>query len=287
MSELDENFILSAQKGDIGTVEGLLEQGADIHASDDKAFMSAFERGNEKMLRLLFDHERSSGQIEQWNFDRSIYWFNRISGMNTPDHLPQKDGKRNGTEFDANLYFLVLPHLSMKEGFRLDYAYLYFYESGEPALFARPVDSENYWSSDDWSDWVENNHYLDYIVADGSPESYLELVLLSTMGSHFYLFWHAQYMDTRLITDTYVADHIKDILNEYCLKQNIKNKKEQLEIIEPTVELKENSSVVTYCTFSEWTGIVRHRKSYKRYFPHKLLDEEETTIVQYDSGIDI
>lgn len=287
MSKMNDDFIVSAQNGDLGSVQMLLKQGADVHADNDAAFMAAFAGGNEKLLRLLFNHEKSSGRAEQWDFDRSLYWFYRISGMDTPEYLPREGGKRNGTEFDANLYFLVLPHLSMKEGYVLDYTYLYYYQGGEPALFARPVDAKRYWSDDDWSKWAEKNHYLDYVVADGSPESYLEFVLLSTMGSHFYLFWHAQYMDTSLITPASVGKHVKDIFREFYLKKDTGRQKNDLEILRPEVKLTDDIAMVTCCTFSEWKGIVRHRNSYNRLFPHKVVDREETTLVEYDSGIDI
>ena len=289
MSKINDDFVVSVKNGDLETVQMLLEHGADVHAGNDEAFMAAFESGNETLLRCLFDHEKYCGRAKQWDFDKSLYWFYRIYDMKIPNYLLRKTGRRNGNEFDANLYFLVLPHLSMKDGYALDYAYLYdSHHGGEPALFARPIDAiQQYWSSDDWSKWAENNHYLDYVVADGSPESFLELILLSTMASHFYLFWHAQYMDTSVITPDSVEDHVKDIFKKKYLKRDIRMQNDGLEILRPKVQLTDDIAMVTYCTFSEWKGIVLHKDSYNRLYPHKMVAKEESTLVEYDSGIDI
>lgn len=57
-----------------------------------------------------------------------------------PRHLLQTNSVKAETDFDPNTYFSVLTHLSMKNGFVLDYVYRYHSFGAEPWLYGRLVD---------------------------------------------------------------------------------------------------------------------------------------------------
>ncbi len=120
------------------------------------------------------------------------------AGLRTPEHLLVENAQRDGSEFDPNLYFTVLTHLSMSPGYVLDYVYHYDGMGGRPVLYARPEGLALYRSYEEFAaSSLEADAYLKAVVVDGTPESYFELVVLSIMGGQFYLDWHANYNDTR------------------------------------------------------------------------------------------
>ena len=65
----------------------------------------------------------------------------KIAALNRrkiPQHLMKNDAERNGKEFNPTSYFTVLTHLTMKDGYTLDYFYIFndgF--GGYPCLYAR------------------------------------------------------------------------------------------------------------------------------------------------------
>ncbi|OGW12186.1 MAG: hypothetical protein A2W77_06850 [Nitrospinae bacterium RIFCSPLOWO2_12_39_16] len=58
-----------------------------------------------------------------------------------PEHLMKKDAQRIGKEFDPNLYFTVLTHLTLVTGYTLDYVYRYTGFGGSPLLYVRQLDT--------------------------------------------------------------------------------------------------------------------------------------------------
>ena len=65
-----------------------------------------------------------------------------------PQHLLDT-GVKNGSEFDANQYFTVLPHISMNSDYVLDYIYISESLGGSPFLYARPESQAPYASIED------------------------------------------------------------------------------------------------------------------------------------------
>ena len=60
-----------------------------------------------------------------------------------PRGIPQAlldTGIKQGDEFNVNEYFKVLPHLSMQDGYLLDYVYQVDGLGAYPILYAHPVD---------------------------------------------------------------------------------------------------------------------------------------------------
>ncbi|HET9912603.1 MAG TPA: hypothetical protein VFQ13_11980, partial [Anaerolineales bacterium] len=60
-----------------------------------------------------------------------------------PDHL-METGIKRGDEFDANQYFDVLTHVSMRAGYALDYVHQGDSLGAFPMLYARPLNQAPY-----------------------------------------------------------------------------------------------------------------------------------------------
>jgi hypothetical protein len=134
-----------------------------------------------------------------------------IGGQTFPDHFQAENPERTGAEFDPNLYFGVLSHLSMEPGCTLDYVYHWDGMGGYPVLYARPLDQPRYRTESEFSAAGGTyGQWLEHIQADGSEEGYFELVLFSQMGGQFYLWWHANYNDVTIVADSRGLDAILD-----------------------------------------------------------------------------
>src|SRR6188474_3939686 len=65
-----------------------------------------------------------------------------------PQHLIDTGIKR-GDEFDVNQYFTVLNHISMQDGYLLDYVYISESLGGSPLLYTRLESQDPYDSMED------------------------------------------------------------------------------------------------------------------------------------------
>lgn len=204
-----------------------------------------------------------------------------------PDHLLKENPQRNGSEFDPNTYFDVLTRLRMAEGFVLDYAYSYCSSGAKPYLYARRKDSTHVLTLRDVSEWSDSSQLLTYVVADGSPESFIELVAFHHMASQFYLYWHAGYNDVNILTRPMLIDSANP---EECDIDPAELTQEQIEGFHhlsaaPSATLKGDIAIVDYCRFSDFRGLKRVRASYCRQPPHLLYDVEVIGEVDYRCSI--
>ena len=55
--------------------------------------------------------------------------------------------------------------------------------------------------------------------------------------------------------------------------------------LRPYVFLNEDVVTVSLLTFSNWNGFERVVLGINRKFPHRILSEERTTVIKYNSGI--
>src|SRR5690349_4413078 len=119
---------------------------------------------------------------------------NRLQAGSTPDHL-LTTGQKRGDELDVNGYFTTLTHISMREGFALDYVYQNDDLGGYPLLYPRPVDQAPYVSTNDLPADAEWPEFRDYLEVEDTEQGYFEYVVMDIMANQFYLFWHANYND--------------------------------------------------------------------------------------------
>ncbi len=208
-----------------------------------------------------------------------------------PKHLKQEDAVRDGSEFDPNVYFTVLTHLSMEPGYVLDYVYYYDGMGGLPMLYARPADQAPYENYSAYSAAVgaptqQRSSYLDRVRADGTPESFFELVALRIQGGQFYLFWHANYNDTQLVCDRAQLEKLIARLedSDLTMPDDVVRPARKLDYT-PIVELQGETVRVRVVTFSKWGGFAEEVYTLRREYPHTMLDVQRKTLVPYDCRI--
>jgi hypothetical protein len=212
------------------------------------------------------------------------------------DELQQRDppkqlmetGIKQGDEFDANEYFKVLSHLSMQEGYTLDYFYASDFLGSSPYLYSRPVDQTPYASSTDFPGGPALGNYYDHIEMKDVEQGYFEYVVMNIMAPQFYLVWHANYNDTQIVCEREAADAIVEQINagDFGMKMDATQQAQirSLANIEPLVKLTGDSAVVEIVTFTKWGGFFRRTYTISRAFPHTVEMKEEN-VVEYECGI--
>ena len=208
-----------------------------------------------------------------------------------PDEVPQslmETGIKQGGEFDANDYFKVLNHISMQDGYALDYVYPIDFLGSFPYLYARPVDQEPYASSADVPEGTELGNFRDRLVIEDMEQGYFEYAVMDMLAGQFYLVWHANYNDREIVCDREAADAIIDGINSgdfgYKLDAKQKAQVRAMTNIEPAVTLTGDSAIVEVVIFTKWGGFFRQTYTISRSFPHTFEVKEEN-LVEYDCGI--
>jgi hypothetical protein len=204
-----------------------------------------------------------------------------------PDYLNTENPVENGSEFDPNAYFSVLDGLSMEPGYTLDFVFTYNWLGGYPTLLARPEDSAPYLS---WQDVPgPGGDYLDHVQADGTPESYFQVVVMDIMAQQFYLVWHANYNDLQIVCDRAAVRDILDGISGDDFGQPMplvdRMRAQSLSGLEPVVDIGEQTVEVRLVTFSHWAGFYEYTFTLNREFPHTILSVEDKELVPYDCGV--
>jgi hypothetical protein len=208
-----------------------------------------------------------------------------------PGEVPQnlmETGVKQGGEFDANDYFKVLTHISMQDGYTLDYVYQTDFLGSLPLLYARPVDQEPYASAADVPENVELADFRKHLDIEDAEQGYFEAVVMQIMARQFYLVWHANYNDAEIVCNQEAADAIVDEINagDFGMEMDAKQKAQvrAMTNIEPVVTLTQDSAIVEVVIFTKWGGFFRQTYTISRSFPHTIEMEEEN-LVEYDCGI--
>jgi hypothetical protein len=204
-----------------------------------------------------------------------------------PEHFQVENPVENGSEFDPNHYFEIFTHLSMEDGYILDYVYTFDGMGGYPTLFARPVGSAPYLS---WADVpADSGDFLDHIKVDDTPEGFLQYILFAQNAEQFYLYWHSGYNDRGVVcTKEAVKSTIKNLADgDFGVAMSLGETIKSLTInqVEPVISMEDDTVTVQVTTFTMWGGFYRNTYTIQRSFPHTLLDEQEDVLVPYDCGI--
>jgi hypothetical protein len=206
-----------------------------------------------------------------------------------PDHFTidyHGDVVRNEDDFDVNVYFGALTHLSMEPGYVLDYLYQMDGLGGAPFIYARPVDRMPYASLDEYAD---SRDYLSHIKTDDTREAYFQFVALMIMDGQFYLYWHAAYNDTTIVCEKDSLERTMSAAGSAFggsgLPTSVQSQARKLDLT-PTVEFPDDSTaIVRVVTFSKWGGFAESRYAVSRRFPHTLVRETAKTMIEYDCGV--
>ena len=79
MSELNKQLIETSEKGDLTKVKELIENGADVHAQNDRALCWSAQCGHLEVVRFLLENgAKQSKLFEVWNKQRIMKEFLEI-----------------------------------------------------------------------------------------------------------------------------------------------------------------------------------------------------------------
>lgn len=198
-------------------------------------------------------------------------------------------GIKQGNEFDVNDYFDALTHISMQEGYALDYVYQVDSLGAFPILYARPEGQPAYPSINDIPAGLEIGDYLDRIAIDNTEQGYFEFVAMHIMARQFYLDWHANYNDTEIVCDSDAVNEIIVDINDGSFGNPFDRSQQRqaraMEDIEPLVKLTDDSALVEIIVFTKWGGFYRWTYTISRSLPHTIMDVKSDNLVPYDCGI--
>ncbi len=211
----------------------------------------------------------------------------QVQQVKLPEHFNQENPIRDGSEFDPNVYFTVLTHLSMQPGTTLDYVYYQQFLGGYPVLYARPTDTPRYPTLPDLPAALQEGDWHLSIQTDDTPEGFIELAVLYIHGGQFYLSWHANYNDlTVLATRDHIDNMIKEANGDFGAEMDLLTQTRARALDpQPVVEMDEDRVTVKLLTFTKWGGFYTQTMIFSRAFPHTLLDSSIEERVPYDCGV--
>lgn len=205
-----------------------------------------------------------------------------------PQHLFET-GKKQGKEFDVHQYFDVLTHVSMQDGYTLDYVYQIDSLGGYPLLYAHPVDQRPYPSIVEIPENTQLPDFQEYLHVDDTERGYFEYVVMDIMAGQFYLYWHANYNDLQIVCN---RQQMYDIVAQVntgdfgaTMDTSQQTKVRTLRNIVPVVILQDDVAIVEVVTFTKWGGFYRYTYTISRDLPHTILDLKQENLVPYDCGV--
>jgi hypothetical protein len=213
-----------------------------------------------------------------------------------PEPLLQNPPIRTEHDFNPNTYFTVLTRIGMKPEYVLDYVYHYMTRfAGSPCLYARRIDEKPLGSFHEYNKWAERNDLNSFLVADGSPDSFFQLTVFRRLAEQFYLYWHANYNDIRILTAPAEIEALISEANEEDFGKKFTD--EQVEAMRavdprPAVHLGGyiadfggfGDTVVTYYEFSKWSGLMQCKDFYVGQHTYDLIDTARLPKVEYHCG---
>jgi hypothetical protein len=210
-----------------------------------------------------------------------------MQSVDVPQSL-MDTGKKQGGEFDPNDYFKVLTHISMRDGYALDYVYPVDFLGSFPLLYPRPIDQPPYASAADVPEGVKLGNFRDQLEIEDVEQGYFEYVVIDIMANQFYLVWHANYNDLQIICDRATANAIVDDTNSHDFGAHF-DLAQQAQVraltnVEPIVKFTDDSAILEVVTFTKWGGFFKRTYTINRSFPHEV-DVMDENLVEYDCGI--
>ena len=155
-------------------------------------------------------------------------------------------------------------------------------------MYVRRVDAVPFQYPEQVSSWNRRNDIYDCLLADGSPQRFVELVVFRLMAGQFYQFWHAGYNDQRIMTS---QDDIEILIsNNIESSGGTKFTEKQMASmrafdVQPQVKKSDTEAAVFYCVFSSWGGLSRQKTAFTLSPPHRILGKITMARVNYDCKI--
>ena len=212
------------------------------------------------------------------------------SGLSMPSYFREENPSKQGGEFDPNLYFEAFTHLSMKDGYVLDYVYHQDGMGGYPLLYARPVEQSPYANEAEYKAAVTDApDYLSFVKPQENPEGYFEFAAFAILANQFYLDWHANYNDWQVLCG---QDDIEKVIEPtsdedgFGIPMTASQKRQARAIKEtqPSVVLTDTTATVKMLVFTKWGGFYLRELTIDRA-SNRIIDEQDIPQVEYDCGI--
>lgn len=208
------------------------------------------------------------------------------------------------TEFQVDAILSAFPKLSLLPKTTLDYVYYQNNIGGWPVLYSRPADAAPFDTFEELTNampqaqsrgmltntWSQGfGFYLDSIRADGSADSYFQLITLYLMGDQFFHLWHDGYHDERIICTKSGLDaffqksdsHISDF--DRRIPDDVREAAYALQL-SPQVNFQTDTVLISVVIFTNWGGFQRRIYTISRRFPHRLLNEDRQELINYTCG---
>lgn len=210
-----------------------------------------------------------------------------------PDGMPQGPRASNPdnspADFDPNIYFSVLTHLKMQEGYMLDYVYHEIKGfGGFPRLYARRADGEPLETFEQYDERKREIRPRDHLVSDETSDSFFQLKVFECLAEQFYLHWHANYDDRMIITSRQEVEAMIAMLDREAFGASLtESQTSAIRGIDPMpfVVWDDFEVAVTYCLFTRWGGFYRMKDTFFRYPPYPTVGVSDLERVEYNCGV--
>jgi hypothetical protein len=191
-----------------------------------------------------------------------------------------------GSEFDPNAYFGVLRHIALPNEYCLGYTYSRTEMDGCPCLCICKKSTRHIYTILRSPFWQNK---LEIIQLDGSPESFIDLVIFLNLAGQFYIYGHPHYCDVHIIATAEDLENLIKISEHKPVffkpfSEEWKDEARKLFSV-PIVEMTDDIVKVTYCIFRQWGGFSRIRDSIHRTPPNLRFKHETEAELHYDCGI--
>lgn len=211
------------------------------------------------------------------------------SGLTFPPQFGEPNPTKSGGEFDPNRYFQAFPHLSLRDSYTLDFVYHQDGMGGYPILYARSANQAPYADEAAYRAAGPHPDYLTFVIPQDSPEGYFEYAAFAMMANQFYLDWHANYNDWRVVCDGDGIQQVLDSLSDGGFPGQPMTAQQQrdardIQSPSPAVAMTDQAATVTMLVFTKWGGFYRRTLTIGRR-DHVIQDEQNRPLVDYDCGI--
>ena len=205
-----------------------------------------------------------------------------------PDYLMSTNGVKKGTEFDVSVLMKEFPNLSLPVDHTLDWFYRWGTGFGRPWIYVRRVDQKPYNTYAEYESAVTrsalasrtglNPLWLDEIVSDGTPESYLQMLTLLYTAHQFYLYWHSNEEDGIVICTHEALERWAD---EHLGPPD--QRPAVLGSLDPTPRVRvtdKTATVDVLCSSRAWGKVYWCRWCISREPPRELVNCEQTPVIE-------
>ena len=240
----------------------------------------------------------------QTDFDAQGLVDRIVALQKTIDDQQMSAAMRGGAitnKFDVNRYFTVLDKLQLEPGLVLDWVYANHGIGGYPVLYARAGDAAPFADYAAYAGFPANAReppsvtaegrerlrygYLEQIRAEDSPAGFFQLVVLRLLGDRFGLFWHEFYNEIALVCSQpgwqAILQREQQRGEPYTPPPaDFIAAAEKIDFT-PAITMSDTQVDVEVTTYCPFRGLERCHIEISRPFPHRILQQSATNLLQH------